>query len=348
MLVNIENDPDTVYMGFEPQVFDDPVNGRGMLVIGWRVDGRVDVYHQAGLRLDAEKYDIAGKGLAHMVVRDLEGSFFHVDEKGVQALVEFDDLLGRPVHISIRERNDRRRRPFGLLAPMGDAAENPSAMPLVLLHDFYFVRQKHTDISVRLNGREHQPDKLPMPMDRSRMYFTRYSPDPFIVTLNPAIDGQLAPLRIEPGKQEIRLPDDAGSSAAGRLELAWVGGVPAIARLKHGDGRHEIALAFDPPFPNLEALADGASVSGKFVIKAHPTTGRITGDYLVMKNGQRLHLELVPSGGWIPNERKLSVRIIYRVAGIFRTWPKTYRWTAAIEKGEGAGAFMQSRWERIR
>ncbi|TVR44256.1 MAG: hypothetical protein EA394_00385 [Bacteroidia bacterium] len=64
LLVNFENDTDTLYTGFEPQVFDDPFSGQGNLVIGWRNHGRVDVYHEAGLRLDPEKYDIAGKGLA--------------------------------------------------------------------------------------------------------------------------------------------------------------------------------------------------------------------------------------------------------------------------------------------
>ena len=67
LLVNFEKDPETLYVGFEPQVFDDNINGKGHLVIGWRVDGRVDVYHEPGLRIDKGKYDIAGKGLANMI-----------------------------------------------------------------------------------------------------------------------------------------------------------------------------------------------------------------------------------------------------------------------------------------
>ncbi len=369
LLVNIENDPDSVYIGFEPQVFDDPVNGQGMLVIAWRVDGRVDVFHQPSLSLDPEKYDIAGKGLAHMAEREMKEAFFHVDEKGVQALVEFEDLLGREVHVSISEGNPRKRKPFGLLAPMGDAAENPSAMPLVLLHDFYFVRQKHTEISVRIDQKEHHIDKLPMPIDRTKMYFTRYSPTPFIVTLNPAIDGLIMLLSAEPGRDVMDLPAGTGQEAShgdspgrlpagnygrmpagttGSIGLSWDGPVAGIAYVKQSDGKHEITLAFDPPFPNLEALPDGANVSGKFVVQGHPTTGKITGDYLVMKTGQRLHLEMVPSGGWIPNERKLSVRIIYRMAKLFREWPKTYRWTAAVEIHDDGQAHMRSGWERIR
>jgi hypothetical protein len=125
LLVNFERDPDTTYVGFEPQVFDDPVNGRGHLVIGWRRDGRVDVYHQTCLRLNAAKYDIAGKGLAHMVEREMAGATYEVDDFGVQAHYEFQDIHNRTVVLDIHEQNPRVRQPFGLLAPMGAARQKP-------------------------------------------------------------------------------------------------------------------------------------------------------------------------------------------------------------------------------
>lgn len=46
LLINFEQNPDTIYAGFEPQAFDDKVHGRGLLVIGWRANGRVDVFYQ--------------------------------------------------------------------------------------------------------------------------------------------------------------------------------------------------------------------------------------------------------------------------------------------------------------
>ncbi len=49
LLVNFEKDRTPPNVGFEPQVFDDSINGKGHLVIEWRQDGRVDVYHQPGL-----------------------------------------------------------------------------------------------------------------------------------------------------------------------------------------------------------------------------------------------------------------------------------------------------------
>jgi hypothetical protein len=41
---------------------------------------------------------------------------------------------------------------------MGNAAENPSALPLILLHDFYFSKRKDTEIYIKINGKLHKPD----------------------------------------------------------------------------------------------------------------------------------------------------------------------------------------------
>jgi hypothetical protein len=164
LLVNFEKDPDSLYIGFEPQVFNDSINGKGHLVIGWRIDGKVDVYHEPGLTLDHNKYDIAGKGLANMLEREMPKAFSEINDFGLQANYEFQDIHNRKVVIRVTEKNPGKRKPFGLLAPMGAAAESPSAMPLVLLHDFYFVRKKHSKIEVSINGKQHQIDDLPMPL----------------------------------------------------------------------------------------------------------------------------------------------------------------------------------------
>jgi hypothetical protein len=340
LLINFEKDPDAVYMGFEPQVFDDRIHGKGLLVIGWRLDGRVDVYHQPGLRLEAATYDIAGKGLARMAEVPMERALFEIHAAGVQADIQFNDLAGRRVELKIRESNRKKRQPFGLLAPMGDAAESPSAMPLVLLHDFYFVRKKDTEVSVSIDGRRHQLDQLPIPLDWSWMYFTRYSPDPFIVTFNPAYAGVLEPLYWQGENKVI-----AGEKI---LDIVDTDGVPEIRKLTQKGQRHSISLSFAPAFPNLQALKEGGSQTGTFILAGHPSTGQVEGQYEVKKNDGMTHIVLVPAGGWVPNEQKLSLRFLYTVAKIFKHWPTTYRWTARVSAGENQQLLMQSFWERIR
>lgn len=340
LLINFEQDPDTTYVGFEPQVFDDPVNGAGHLVIGWRRDGKVDVYHQPGLHLDAAKYDIAGKGLAHKVAREMPGAAYAVDAYGVQAHYAFEDIHGRAVTIRISERNPKPRKPFGLLAPMGAAAESPSALPLVLLHDFYFVRKRHTVFDIRIDGKPHQPDVLPIPMDFTRMLFTRYSPKPLIATLNPAFEGELAPLEVAAGQTEVQMGETT-------LALAWTAGQPTLERLTRHNPIHPLELHFEPAFPALPTLAEDARCAGRFEIAGHPSTGRVAGTYTVEKAGERITITMIPAQGWLPRPTKASLRFLYTVASVFRKWPATYEWMAQLQAQETGAYTMRSAWRRI-
>lgn len=339
LLINFEQDPDTTYIGFEPQVFDDPVNGTGHLVIGWRGDGRVDVYHQPSLSLNPAKYDIAGKGLAHMVEREMAGAEFVVNRYGIQAFYEFKDIHNRLVTIQIKEQNPKARKPFGLLAPMGATAETPSSMPLVLLHDFYFVRKNHTTIEILINGRGHKPDQLPVPMDFTSMLFTRYSPRPLIAMLNPAVDGEMTPLTIEVGSAEAHQGDAV-------FAFTWTNDEPGLKGITYKNKVHPIELRFEEAFPDIQTLANGSRHQGNFEIEGHPTTGRIGGNYTVEKGDDQVAITMIPSQGWRPRPTKVSLWFLYSVAKVFRKWPTTYEWTAYIKQKKTGVYTMRSAWRR--
>ena len=338
LLINIEKDPDSLYVGFEPQVFNDTVNGEGHLVIGWRVDGKVDVYHQPGLKLNPGKYDIAGKGLANLVQTNFKTAFFEVNNFGVQAHYLFADLHERTIQLAVKESNPKPRSPFGLLAPMGSVAEAPSSMPLILLHDFYFVRQKHTEITIMVNGQKHEPDRLPMSIDGTKMYFTRYCPDPLIATFNPKQDGLLPVIDIVPGQQ---------SNTQGNYEysIVWENNTPSIQKLTRKHTKHPIELRFKPAFPNIATLPNQTLFEGYFEIEGDYSTGRIGGYYLISKTNGETTIELVPSKGWIPRPNKLSLRFLYTVGKVFKQWPTTYRWNAVITKNDG-NLHIKSEWKR--
>lgn len=340
LLVNIENDPDSVYIGFEPQVFDDAVNGIGHLVIAWRTDGKVDVYHQPGLKVIPEKYNITGKGLGQMIERDMPDAYFIINEYGVQAQYDFLDLHERLISFKISENNPKRRKPFGLLAPMGSAAENPTTLPLVYLHDFYFVREKHTVISIAIEGKEHMPDKLPIKMDGTRMYFARYSPEPLIATLNPAQNDVLTPISIE--KHSTSFAD--GSY---HYKLRWENETPFIESIERHNEKHPVRISFNPSFPDVMSIPDNSHLKGKFIIEAHRSTGTIRGFYTVSKNANEINISLHPSKGWNPRPNKFSLRFLYTVARVFKKWPATYLWTAKIYQDEKHDIIMESGWKRI-
>jgi len=338
LLVNFEKDPDSVYIGFEPQVFDDELNGKGHLVIGWRVDGRVDIYHQPGLSLVPEKYYIAGKGLANMVETEMAEYFFEINDFGAQASYDFFDVHKRRVVIKINESNPRKRKPFGLLAPMGHAAENPSALPLILLHDFYFVREKHSEILISIDGRTHRHDKLPIRIDGARMTFLRYCPDPFIASINPAFEGELSPLTVQQGWNVI--DEDAN------IEITIAKGKTGIKTISRKHMGHELTLSFEPAFPDVGSIENNSTFEGRFKIAGHPSTGLVSGAYRLERNDLETRITMIPSKGWKPKPDRFSLRFLYRVAKIFRQWPKTYEWKAEIVEDE-SNTYMRSGWIRI-
>ncbi len=339
LLVNFEKDPDSVYLGFEPQVFDDSIHGKGHLVIGWRIDGKVDVYYQPGLLLKAEHYDIAGKGLNNMIQTTFSKANYEIDDLGVQACYLFKDIENRSITIRIIEKNNKVRKPFGLLAPMGDAAEKPSSLPLVYLHDFYFVRKNQTEIEIIINNRKHRPDELPFPIDMTKMYFIRYSPRPLIVTLNTAFSGKVSSVNIEPHVEIYNSEDH-------KIHLTWENTSPVIKKIIRKNEIHQVTLEFEDAFPNLHSLPKNITRNGKFIIKAHPSTGIIRGQYFI-NNSNKIKLVMIPNKGWKPRTSKISLWFLYSIAGIFKNWPKSYKWTAILNPQPDGSLLMDSKWERI-
>lgn len=339
LLVNFEKDPDATYIGFEPQVFDDTEHGRGHLVIGWRKDGKVDVYHETTLILNPENYDIAGKGLENMVPCDFEVAFFEINKAGVQVSYMFKDLKNRKVNIRISEKNLKKRRPFGLLAPMGSVAEKPSAMPLVLLHDFYFVRRSQTDFEVFIDNVKHEPDRLPVPMDWTSMYFARYSPKPLICRLNPEFDGVISPVEVKQGIKTL-------SQGEYIFDFSWKNERITIRKISRVNDIYPVSITFEDAFPDIKSVETNSAKNGKFIIEADPSIGTLPGDYSVENTNDTIKIEM-RFHGWKPRPSKLSLYLIYAVAGVFKKWPATYVWTAIINKNKGGNYSMKSKWIRV-
>lgn len=337
LLINIQRDPDSVYLGFEPQVFDDPINGRGLIVIAWRLDGRVDVYHQPTVTLKPENYEFVGKGLADLIERPFSNAHYEVAAHGIQLQVAFEDKLGRSIALRVVEQNEHPRQPFSLLAPFPSGSDKPFSLPLVLLYDFYFVRQKKTQVEIVIADRRHKADTLPVPIDGTRMYFMRYSTDPFILHWNADFTGALPTLR----------PSGAGPIEDGDAiyELIRNGDHFEISGLRPRDQRHAVRFTFAPAFPDVVNLREGAQVNGTFHIDLEKSMGSIGGVYQVQRRGDQVKIEVHPAGGWQPGVRKWSVRFMFFVVKLFKQWPKTYRWTATLDLSRPEAPQLHSHWQ---
>lgn len=339
LLINFEKDPDSIYVGFEPQVFDDNINGKGHLILGWRKDKKVDVYHQKSLKPDPLKYNIAGAGMNEMIPTDMEKAYFEVNEFGAQAGYRFSDIEGRQIEISVHEKNRAKRKPFGLLAPMGDSATHPGSMPMVLLHDFYFVRKNKTKITLSIDKRSHQLDDLPLPMDWQKMTFARYSPKPLIATLNPEFKGALKSLEVNNGQKTKETNNCI-------YELEWSSQKAAVKSMTVKNDIHPLRISFNPAFPDLNGIIPDNQISGEFIILGHPSIGSISGEYTIHSDLESFQLSVIPSKGWKPKTTKLSTWFLFNAVKVFKQWPTTYRWDAHLIKSSDDRWEMESKWIR--
>lgn len=340
LLLNIDNDPDTTYTGFEPQVFDDPITGSGLIVLAYRNDDTLDIYYQPGLNMTHKSFDIVGSGVNATVETSFESAWYEVTERGVDADIAFNDRDGRLIRLRVQETNRRRRKPFGLLAPFPWDARHPPSMPLAMLYDFYFVRRAGTTIEIIIDGKPHKTDNLPAPIDLMPMTFCRYSDDPVILLWNPAYNGPL------PG---LMLNDDSAPNHDGfNYDVVHNEGHPEIASMRPQRIHHDVRFNFNPAFPDVACLRDGTNAHGEFIIWMEPALGDITGTYSVTRQSARVEVMLEPVQGWSPGTRKLSVQLMFFLAKPFKAWPKTYRWHAALDFSRPNAPTMRSSWARTR
>ena len=337
-LINFEKDPDEIYIGFEPQWFDDINYGTGLRIIAWRKDGFVDVYQQPSL-IKEDSIDVAGKGLLDTIETPMRNARFIITETGVDVAFAFDDKTGRTVEVEIVEKSKKLTKPFSLLAPVGSSSVNPSYLPVYMMFKFDFVRRNNTDVTININGNMHKADTFVFPINGSRVYFMRYSADTFLVDWCPSQSKALEPL------------EEKGSRLYGSDGTLYERGdnqdYLAFSRISSSNNNHSFVAEFNPPFPEITSIDDYTSFNGAFVFRSDDSIGVIKGTYEVNRRGETVDVTLHPSAGWKPRPKTLFLKVLFNIAKIFRNWPKSYQWNATIELSENTAPFMTSNWIRI-
>jgi hypothetical protein len=323
-MLNFEIADDPRYTGLEVQAFDDPDHGAGILAFASRRDdGCADVYRQPGLVLDPAMFQV-GHGVGVWTESAIDPARLDVTDFGVDAEIGLQDRDGRRIEMAIDDRTRRRRRPAGLLAPFGAAVEQPTTLLLAYMRRFDLVRRGGREPRILIDGRPVRTGSLPAGwLHRRRLI--KYAADIVVVRLNEAQDG---PVRVvDPG-------------AAGEVELAQ--GDRAIAAVTARRGDHEVRLQLTPPLPDLAGLPDASVAAGTWKLSVDDLL--VGGSWSARRSGQRAAVVVDVTRGWKPVGLPPLMRLMTTVVRVFRTWPRTYRWSATISLDPRPT--MTSRWER--
>lgn len=315
MLVDIADDPE--YKSIELQVFDDS-RGRG---------ARVILYHTGDVLADSYYTDEIFAGTGHLNStsegRDME-YHFDMTASGLDAALKMKDRRGKSVEFKVKEVS-RQIATKGFLAPIGGGtAIKFDAFPFYHLKGAGFVPQAGSEITIRIDGKDRTPARVPLPVDWKFAYLCRYTTDPILGNWNRPHDGPLSPLR--PGQQ---LSYQDGQT---RYELVDNAGHREIREMIGLGDKHNVSFEFSPPIPDLPSLKDGIEVDGRFSAGADEVQGIVAGEYHVKRHAGTVEMEIRPLEGWQPMPGTI--------------WVRSWVWRSAIAFGANDAVSMKAAWIR--
>jgi hypothetical protein len=309
---------DKEFEGFEPQFFNDPENGRGIRLLRYRMNGKVDVYHEPGIN-HQENFSI-GAGITDLKITEFEKNVFEVTKNGLQVHLIFTDMQGRKNELKVVETS-KRKYPVPLLAPVGGGIETPQKLFFVYMHDIDFAYRKTTQIHCSLDHRVLKVPTLPILMNWQRTYLARYCSKLTIAALNTFGSNPLC-FDAVPGKKIIHGQTEIYCNEQGKID-----------QIQIGQGLESAKLNFPGGFPNLLDLSEGECIEGAFEI--HLSTDKITeAKYRMIKTAGQVQVELNHFKQWNPVRYPLFYKLLFIFVKVFKNWPTKYSWKGKVELNE--------------
>ncbi|PKL18510.1 MAG: hypothetical protein CVV49_05340 [Spirochaetae bacterium HGW-Spirochaetae-5] len=320
---------DVEYEALEPQLFNDSINGKGLRVLRYRKDKKVDVYWQPGVFVDINTFNI-GAGIGDFEEVEMSASCFEVDEYGINLHLAFNDKQNRTVEMRIKENTPNNRR-IRFLAPVGNDIEKPKQFFLAYMLDFDFVKKRGTSFSASIGDRHLKPASFPLLRNFKKVFFARYSLRPSVGVMNPPMS---IPLIFESQFPAIKYVEGMNVS------INKNGNIESINR-EYENINYEIK--FFPAFPNMLDLQDNQPVKGKWEFKI--AQDLITSGTFSLNNYNGVvSAEIDVTGLWKPVGLPFSLNLFTKIAGFFRKWPATYKWIATVDFNDSFK--MSSSWIR--
>ncbi|MBU1094979.1 MAG: hypothetical protein KKB34_00745 [Bacteroidetes bacterium] len=311
LVVDVQNCFD--FEMLEPQIFDDPINGKGLRVLRYRKDKKVDVYWEPGVAVDLKTFNI-GSGLGDCKQIKFTRSIFKICNKNIHLDVQFTDLQGRENVIRI-EQNEEETNRLNFLAPVGKDIKNPKQLFFAYMKEFDFVLRKGTKIFIMIGDEILQPASLPILRNNKRVHFIRYSAEPVIGTINPPeTNCRQTDLNQKkfPAMQVVLKDEDR----AAKLFIEY--------------NNNFIEMKFDNGLPNLSKIKENAVESGNwtYLISGEELSG---GTYKIFRKENLIATELDVIKKWEPKDLPLALRIFTGIISSFKTWPTTYFWRGQFD-----------------
>lgn len=280
----------------------------------------VDVYSLPETNIVKEDYCKMFNSLSVYPCESLKANLEYGD-KGLSSSLSFIDKLGRHIQYDIKE-NTTILNNFGLIAPVGKSIKAPKFFPMVYLKDFNMIKQKGTEISIKINNKDLTPKKLPLLCDLERVYLLRYSFNNLIRGWNHNFNGVLEPVSID--SSEI-LANKCTYLLDKNADYYEVRSVKNIVDSKI------MSINFNPALPDIKALKSDIKLNGSFYFDADNREGILSGNYSIERQADKITIIFNPKKAWQPMPGKL--------------WVSTYQWTGEISFKEDH-AIMNSEWRR--
>jgi len=304
------------YEMLEPQLFDDKINGKGIRVLRYRKDKKVDVYWQPGVNVDPATLSL-GDGIGDFEETEFIKSIFEISSQRVYVEVSFVDKQKRIVNIRIDEQPTSKKR-MSFLAPVGNDIKFPKQFFLAYMLDFDFLLKKGTVIDLSIGDNKLTPSNFPLLRNYKQVYFSRYSGRPAIATLNSSLKN----LIIIESK-----PSETIEAEGMNIEFDSSG---KISRLFIEENQITYEIYFTSGFPNLLNINETEVYKGEWIFNID--RAKITGgSYSLTRNEKIVTFILDVSQSWKPLDLPLSFRIFTWINSFFRNWPSTYIWESTVD-----------------
>jgi len=209
-----------------------------------------------------------------------------------------------------------------MLAPVGGIISTFDFFPFFYMDKFGFSKLFDSEINITIDGKAHNPTKIPILVDGSFVYLCRYSFEPVIAELNPRFDVPLVPIQVGSLEQV--------SSNHTQYTFYPNKGFKELVKLETTHKNKKASIVFSPSFPDIINLKDNTVIVGRFTLNSNGISGIVGGEYSVTKNGGSINLELKPIKAYSPMNGPL--------------WVKNYHWQAKLTFSPTGILSMTAKW----